>query len=149
MKQLPFEYDRLHEDLERSRGLTQVLSGHYSAQYFCDIGVHVFCVGDLSEHEAYLVSMREMTVWIFHYVAMVLADNMAVLRRKKPPYRFKIRLDLDMEQSLFQALFYVDSEVYSLVVGREHRNIFHLVRALFPVFSKNRFENNIRFVSFD
>ena len=153
MKQLPFREADLSHDPLAERVLLTRLRGSRWADIFSEYRVSVLTNLALNEApakslEPIVTTFVNMAEWITGYVALVLDRNPAVERICSAPYRMGLAQKIDFRKRLYESTYQVDSRVYSLVVGSEHRNIVHVVRSLFPVFAKNSFECNIAFSPF-
>lgn len=115
---------------------------HYS-------GCEVFSdsVGTSTANIPVVKSIQDYVGFITSYIRNVLDNNPAALERKKPPYNLFVSLHLDTCGRQSKLYFYVDGDVFGLLVGAGHVNIGNLIKASFPIFSKTGYDIEVKVFS--
>lgn len=83
-----------------------------------------------------LEAIAQYCLWILGYFDIILKDNDLAKTRKIAPYSIFTSVTLDYENKKSRIHFYLDGEVFGLVVGSGYVNIASLIKASFPIFSK-------------
>lgn len=81
-------------------------------------------------------TIHEYVTWVLSYFNMILHNNVAADEKKKGPYGTFTSITLDTQNSKGKFYFYLDGDIFGLVVGSSYVNITSIIKASFPIFSK-------------
>lgn len=81
-------------------------------------------------------AIAQYSLWILGYFDIILRDNDLAKARKAPPYNTFTSITADSANRKARIHFYLDGEIFGLVVGSGYVNIASLIKASFPIFSK-------------
>ncbi len=92
---------------------------------------------EASESQILIIeSVSQYCLWILGYFDIILRDNDLAKSRKDPKYPAFTSITVDSENRKARIHFYLDGDVFGLVVGSGYVNIASLIKASFPIFSK-------------
>ena len=89
-----------------------------------------------SQQVLIIEAITQYSMWILGYFDIILKDNDLAKSRKEPKYSTFTSITADVANLKARIHFYLDGDVFGLVVGSGYVNIASLIKASFPIFSK-------------
>lgn len=77
------------------------------------------------------------------FIYNILHDNRSI--RKEYLYKIDARIKIDFKGKKLQIYYYIDDEIFGIVVGKEFQNIRAFIKACFPIIAKSEFRMEFRF----
>jgi hypothetical protein len=89
--------------------------------------------------------MKDIIGFTILFVYNIINDNRSIKRKKEELYKIDIKLRIDFKGKKLQIHYYLDDNVFGIVVGKQFQNIRSFIQACFPIIAKSEFKMEFRF----